>query len=663
MADSDRLDNFDELREAVKSLRHRLDSMEDKVMMEQLEDLAIEDEISILKELVGHSDQDIKRKINLLEELDEKYSSQRFDEKLRFLYSKMKALEQDQPEGTSEELQEELDDLENRLDHLSTQVSQAKSAATSAKEGRDLDDVYDKLYLLRDKVKELQETPQSEDGGIGDDALQQVRDEVASELDEIRDTFDDRFDEINKRHGERVQTEIEQLETQIGETLEALEYGLEEHGEILEELKAAVADHDTSWKEKIEDSITRLEQLSADSTDEWRESIEEQLVELNEAVATAGDGAVPDAVIEMVEEVQKQVDENAKAIEYGLEKHEEDLEKLKAVLRDAPDEVDDETYQQLHGSVAQLESRIEKIKEEVHEEQLTETLVRDTLQGMDEWDTLQEQVDTVQSTVDERLDTLGDRLESLAEDMNTDVETDLERLADDLANVQESVVSMSSIVERNTDHRQESKEQFSHMQEALKRIEDVVDPDMTKDELLEAVEFSSDAVEKRFEEILVRMEHLRETLEAHEERIDGLAGSQNMFESEIGRLMESQKALNNRFEEEDEKVNQKVNMLLEALEEGLEEQRKRGAGIDGAEEAASREQIDVPEKQVSEQQRNVNHVEVEERPRYDESHQHMKTLAQITLNNEKRIKQVNERLDELIDRIQDLDSHTPTIIE
>ncbi len=667
MADSGDLSDFDELRKAVKDIQHRLDSLEDKVMMEQLEDLAIEDELDVIKDLVGHSDTDIKRKLNLLEELDEKYSQQRFDEKLRYLYTKLKELEQAQDDGTSPDIEQTINELDNRVQQLSSQIS----SIHSGKEGQDLDDVYDKLYLLRDKVKELEAGAGDGDGDIDDAAIEQMREQVQEQvlqkIDELRDDFTEQLDALDERHAEKVQSELASLDSRLDEQLEALEYSVAEiETRLDEQLEALEYAEDDEWREDMEDQITQIKQRLSDiSTADLHDYIDAEIDRLEDDLTTDGrtdTETVEEIIDNRLETIEDRIAENTKAIEYGLEKHDEDLDRLKAALREAPDDIDEETYTALNNGITNLEERLADLKSQM-QEQVTADVVRDVLTELDDWQRMQGQVDMLQEGLDETVDSLEDRIAAVAADTTKDLDAEVERIAEDLENIQENVVSLADVVERNADHRDETKEQISDMQDALNRLGDVIDDDLSEDELLEALEYSSDSMEQRMEEILVRIEHLKEDLENHEERIDAMSRSQNMFESEIGKVIQGQKELNNKFEQEDEAVNQKIDMLLEALEEGLDDVTVHGTGIDGVQEAASTVDAEVETEQVTDQQRNIGHVEVEERPIYRDPHDHMKRLAQIVLNNEKRIKGVHERLDELSEQIDTLSSTHPTIVE
>ncbi len=792
MADSDKLEDFKDLRKAVKGLRHRMDSLEDRIMMEQLQDLAIEDEIDVLKELVGHSEDDIRQKIRLLQELEEKNTDQRLDEKMRYLYTRIKELEGTQEE---EDVKGKIDELENRIQHLSNQVSEAKSS----KDGRDLDDVYDKLYLLRDKVKELQ-TGTGTDAESADTSTEQIHEQIqdeveqtlSDELEPFKNTFKQKLKEMDERHGRKVQSELEEVNTQLSqleeefdqklesvepqdtdelkaeiadintrldEQLEALEYSIddietrldtelhslrtaiddmedsdtevspseiseqvealrdeftqklekmdERHAETVkteidgintrldeqvEALEYSIDDIETrlergatssdqpvetAWREEMEDQVKRIKhQLSEISTADLHDFIEAQVDALKDELKTGEletGGTVtslPDEVSEKLDDIEKTVEENEKAIEYSLEKQEEDISHLKDVLREAPDVTSDDAYEELRGSIQELEARLSQLKKDVEDGDLVDE-VRETIEKeLEDWESVRTQVGELQEWIDTEASELVDRVESLEEQSPAEVSDELERVTEDISNVQESMMSLSDIVERNADHRKKANERLDTLQNALTRLQNSIGSDMAEDELLEALEYSSDALENRIEELLVRIEHLREDLDGQDNRIDALSESQNLFESEIGRIIHGQKELNARFEEEDEKVNRKIDMLLEALEEGLDQKQEKGAGITGVQEEVS-DSVGIREEHVAKQQRAVDHVEVHESPRPSrESHEHMKTLAQNVLKNEKQLRRVREEIDYLAGQIDELSddlsqdsSQQPTIIE
>ncbi len=427
MADSEGGDAELPLREVVDDLLERVDTLEDKVMMERLEDLSLEDQVETFEAILDVDEREVKRRMEMLDELEEEYKKLKVDDKLRYLYNHLKKLEEEQEAMTGGD---RLQELRERIDELEERVGEGGE--------EDLDDVYDKLYTLRDRVQELQ------DGGVDTESVvEQVKEEVAAEMEEAG--------------GEPVDKD-----------------------EIVAEVRA-----------ELEDEIQGSEG------------------------------------------------------EPGID----------------------------------LDEIVERVREDLKGE----------LGGMDE-----EQVQELEEETSE----IEDRLDGLREQLRR-VETEVP---------QEGVAA-----------------EVQQLREKVEELEEGYSADIPAEELLEALEYSGEELDDRFKEILVRVEQLSEDIRTQQERIDSLSQSQNMFESNMGELMERQKELNRKLKEEDRKLNRRTDMVLEALEEQVE---------------ISREKI---EEELEREPGSVDNAVVEEL--------------------RERARENREKLHELEERIKDLQGTSPVIVE
>jgi chromosome segregation ATPase len=659
-------ENFDELREAVKDLRHRMDTVEDKVMMERLEDLAIEDEIEVVRDLVEHGEEDIKAKINLLDELEEKYENERLDDKLRYLYSRIKELEQAQG-GESEQLAVDVDELREKVDDLSVQVAQVKQQGGSG-DDEDLEDIYDKLYLLRDKVKKLESdsgtTNVDMDTVVQEDDLDDVYDKLHAVRDKIKE-MENEMEQLPAESGGVSEDQITELKDDLEERLD------KKHGEKVKERLGAAEERITEMVEETEQELADKIQANVDGLEEQLretlEALEYQVEEQEEAMDELRD-QLPDAAWK--EDIEEQVNENAKAVEYALEEHEVEVKRLKDLLRSVPEELDDEDYVEMQESVSSLEDRLEDLKERLQGDTITEEVVTEVLQETDAWKDMEDSLDAVHTEMRELAAELENDIEGELSDVRgqvSDLTSALGGVTDEVDAVSENVDSLTDNIAHVADHLSDVEERHASMRDNVQELRQQVnaigergDDEVAPGSVLEALEYSSDEIWNRMEEILVRMEHLQDDIDNQSNRIDGMAESQNIFEGEIGRLMENQKELNSEFEKKNTRIQQQMDLLLEALEEGLSEEPDVSAGL-GIEDELQ-EEIAEAEEQIAELQRNMDHIEVEAQEQ-QEPHENMKQLTQMVLDNQRQMNELSEQLDKLQEEIEETSSSSPTIIE
>lgn len=653
MAGSDDMTDFESLRVAIKDLRHRLDSVEDKVMMERLEDLAIEDEIAIIEDLIGESGEDLKEKIALLEELAEKYAEQRFDEKLRYLYAKMKEIEQGQQTGQADAWKSEIDELQKQITDLSAQVS----SLHSGKEGRDLDDVYEKLYILRDKVKEVQEQD-----GAGKD-LVQVRKKMQGDL-------EDRIASLEKEVERRLQQAersggAEDIEDRLSDQISSLEQELERRLADVEQQEAGDIDGRLeSLEERIEERITgRHNELSEEfrrklskmdkQLREYFEALEEGLGEQAEDIEELREaGTIPDDVEERLDELQQRTEENREAIDYELEKHEEDIEKLKEVLRSPPEYADEEEYQVLRGTMQELEQRVAGLKESLKADAVTEEAVQETLASLDDWEQVQDTIADLQEDIEAHAERLEDRIAQLEPEIQGGV-VEVDTRLKDVESTVESVTSTVSSVQNDV----------TNLRETVASLEGSVATDVSIDELLESMEYTEEEVEDRLNAVQERMEQLRADLDTQENRLEDVTGSHDFVEEKIDDVLRDQQRLNEELQKEDERLNRRMDMLLEAIEEGLSiQQRGMDRGMSGVEEALA-EVMDIEEEKIERLQHSIGHVEAAEVQGMEGEHAPIRALAEMVIDSQRRLQQVDERLDGLVERLEESHGLPPTIIE
>lgn len=344
MADSDELSTPEDIREAVEDLNHRLETIEDKVMMERLEDLALRDEIEAIEDILDQEGDELRKKLKVLNRVAEEYEGQQFEKKLHFLYNKIQELEKQAGGKNQQAMQERLSSLENRVDTLADTVDQV----SSPKEGRDLDDVYDKLHALRDRLQNMSA------GGA---------DSVAEE--QVASIVDDRLEDVDRRHAEKVQEELNDLEDtvteQVGELAERID--------AIEEQDTGDAVLDDELEDRVEEILTDLESSSVsaaevnaledtvadieeelhtvrdtvdthterlDDADEERDAIGEQVNELQAMVddlegqvsTAAGGGNIPEqSLLEAIEYTAEQVQRKVEAIDTQIDELHETTER------------------------------------------------------------------------------------------------------------------------------------------------------------------------------------------------------------------------------------------------------------------------------------------------------------------------------------------------
>ncbi|MDY6776803.1 MAG: hypothetical protein SVQ76_01715, partial [Candidatus Nanohaloarchaea archaeon] len=134
------------VEEIVDELEERVSTLEDQVMMERLEDLSIEEEIDIVQDVLDRSPDEIRDLLGVLEEVEEKYEDLQVDDKLRYLYSNLQDLQE------SAVTEEDIQELRESIQKVDSKIQQAGSAEGD----RSLDDAYDKLFTIRDRVQDLQ---------------------------------------------------------------------------------------------------------------------------------------------------------------------------------------------------------------------------------------------------------------------------------------------------------------------------------------------------------------------------------------------------------------------------------------------------------------------------------------------------------------------------
>lgn len=135
----------------LDNLEDKISSIADKTLMEQLKELSLEDEIKTVEDALGHmSAQELQEKLNTLEQIQEEYKKSKVQKKLQYLYNKQKKLRK--KVNSNMKLKKRVDKLQNKITELAEDLS-TKGGSSSSSE--DLEDLEDKVYSLRDRIKDL----------------------------------------------------------------------------------------------------------------------------------------------------------------------------------------------------------------------------------------------------------------------------------------------------------------------------------------------------------------------------------------------------------------------------------------------------------------------------------------------------------------------------
>lgn len=664
MADSDGLQDMDDLRDAIKDLKRDVDTLEDKVMMERLEDMAIEDEIEAVENIVGRSQEELRDKLNLLDQIAERSEELRVDEKLKFLYSRIKELEDAQEETGAEE---QFETLADRLD----EIEQSLQDVMSDEEDRDLDDVYDKLYTLRDRVQEISSE------GVPEADREALRNEVADAVRDRIDELEQQIDAVKEStDSDAIQDELADLQEQIDSI---------ETGGVSDDIERRIA--------SLEETVDDLETGSADAVRNELEGRIEELRDQMDDVAGADISGMEgelSSLQETVSDIQRQIGR--------LEQSVEDVEGADASQIEAlRDEMDDRFKE------AAMDGVDEKTLDQITEE-LRQSAERDVddLRKTVERLSIEEKVD--KEELDARIDDLKDYLSSERGGIVSEVREQIEQ---DIKEFEEMVADAER---RNQQLRETVEEDVGELRAAVRAVEERSEEHATQDDI-DDIRETVDAIRDEMDDHITRddldavqetLSTLQETVETHDDRFAHISSTQDRFEEKIGSILEQQQEFNRRLQEGDEHINKKIDMVIEALEEGLseedqqmekrldlilealeeglsEEERKLDERIgelrDLIEEQESAEldteEIDDIEERVSELDQEIEAVssvnqnieealgEYVEEELGGDGHP-FQQLAKIVSDNQRRIKQLQEQIEDTLDEV---DRQSPTIIE
>ncbi|MCJ7478563.1 MAG: hypothetical protein MUP63_00095 [Candidatus Nanohaloarchaeota archaeon QJJ-7] len=479
MADSEEERSVEEI---VSELESRIDTLEDKVMMERLEDLALEDKLKIVQDLVERDEETVKEKLEMLDQIEEEYEETQVEEKLQYLYKELKSLKSNVEELSEGQVQEDdLNELRGRIDRLQSRLDEE-----SGTDEEELDDIYDKIYTLRDRLKELTEEMEESEYSLSDSEIDDLVSKVESRVDtgdsdgsdasaiEIKEEVLEEIDTsyVSEKALDDLREEINSLSSRI-DTHEELEDG----GDILGDVRSRIAE--------LEDKVEELE---------------------NSGLEGSGDTS--------------DIDSGA-------------IEELRSELEELQDEISESAKEDLK---AEIEAIKEKVEE--HDERLSGDITPEIREDLSE---TQERVEAIQQSLEEEISHLKEEdIQPLKERLE-DVETE------DIDDIEDRI--------------DEINERADDIEERL---------EINADELLEALEYNGDELEDRFKNILVQIEQLREMIGRQGERIDSLSHAQNIFESNIGGMMQEHRDFTEQLQREDRKLDRKTDLLLEALEEGID---------------------------------------------------------------------------------------------
>ncbi|MDY6769984.1 MAG: hypothetical protein SVU88_03355, partial [Candidatus Nanohaloarchaea archaeon] len=315
MADSDGADSEQSTEQLLRELQSRIDTLEDQVMMERLEDLSLEDEIEVVEDLLDRDEEAIQEKLEMLDRIEEEYEETQVGEKLQYLYQQLTDVQDRLDEVAGQQVdEEEVSELRGRIDRLESEV------ASTGDEEQNFDDVYDKLYTLRDRLNEVKE--EVEEGaelsdaerdalireiegrveGGGGPSVAEVKRQVLDEIDvsstgasveDIREQVLDGItaEDVSQAALEDMQDEIDKLRGRL-DAQEDIGGG---DGGASGELRSRVAE--------LEGKVEELEQRSGGSTDAPEsagpaevEGLRDELDELREEVAEAARADLEDEI-------------------------------------------------------------------------------------------------------------------------------------------------------------------------------------------------------------------------------------------------------------------------------------------------------------------------------------------------------------------------------
>lgn len=455
-----------------------------------------------------------------------------------------------------------------------------------------------------------------------------------------------------------------------------------EGGRSVQEILIDLEDRVDTLEDRV--MMERLEDLSLEDEIEVvedflgrrEEEIREKLAMLDRIEEEYSETQVEDKLQYLYQQLKMMKKRMEEMSGSGVE--EEDVEELgdrisrvESRLEDAGSGSEDQNFDDVYDKLYTLRDRVSELREDVEEgvipESEREDLVRKALRDAEiDFETVsQQEVDVLRDEVKQ----LRDSVESGEPDVASDLQ-DLEEKVDMLVQSrtaeemertcpwcgEEKEGLLAHVNASGSPHPEDSitqEELEAEMESAAGQwsFEDRQStPAISAEELLEALEYEGEELEDRFKEILVRIEQISEDISVHGERMDSISHAQNLFESNIGNLIQEQRELSEKLREEDSKLERKTDLLLEAIEKGLEMEEKEFRDILQERLGGGDREIEVSRGEMHRTQ-----VALEDRLS-DEAEEGVKTLAEIASDNQRRLKELQEK-------VEDMEKHSPTIIE
>lgn len=82
--------------ERISKLEGKINTLKDKTLMEELEDIAIESELKEIETLLGYTDiNELKEKLELIDQIEEEYKQGEIHKKLNYLYNEIEEIKED----------------------------------------------------------------------------------------------------------------------------------------------------------------------------------------------------------------------------------------------------------------------------------------------------------------------------------------------------------------------------------------------------------------------------------------------------------------------------------------------------------------------------------------------------------------------------------------
>jgi len=484
----------------LKDLRERVETLEDKSLMTNLEELSIEEEIARIQDLLDSmNSQELQEKLSLLQDIKDEYQSHRVYEKLNYLYKKYNGLE-DQLEARKG-LRNSIERLHDRVDDLAERMPDEEGGMGDGASSSKLNDLEEKLYILRDRVKDLREDMES---GGSDELRQKLRErfddiedrisKVESDVEEDEEPSEDLQQLIEDRI-EEVQERIDGLERRNGQQVEI--EGLDEivreevSSRVGEEITETTQSGDYALQADLERALDRIERL--ESRDPGKEldpsAVLEQLPdeELFERVERFLE---EDALADRLTDIEEELD----SIDTGtIEQHTEQIEALHDRLQERAQEAS-----QLRDHISELEDRlrsdfgdrIAELEAAIDERPSSEDV--DELEGdlKARIGSLQERIQRFEDgEIDEQLEQrLQERIQAEAASLHEKME--------DLRDVRDELNQLQRDINQDIESRDFSKETLRRIFEAFKREMELSREVRTEFEGTEAVAVHTyDAVE------------------------------------------------------------------------------------------------------------------------------------------------------------------------